>query len=93
MALRNNENRDLMWIEVGDFLAPHLREQHIQNARNGAIATFAVLKDGKWYERGSMGWWGCVADEKNKEEWYNEFSSLIDSLPDDTLLTIVDCHI
>ena len=49
-----------------------------------AFTTFAVIKDGKWYERGEMGWWGVVSDEKNKDEWRAQFANLIDSLPDKT---------
>jgi hypothetical protein len=56
-------------------------------------ATFAVLKDGNWYEKGKMGWWGITTDEKPDSEWENEFQKLIEDLPDDTLLTVVDCHI
>jgi hypothetical protein len=69
------------------------REEYIQLARNSAGVTFAVLKDGKWHERGSMGWWGCVSDEKDKGAWNREFTALIDSLPADTQLAVVDCHI
>ena len=69
------------------------REQYVQRASAAAIATFAVLKDGQWFERGRMGWWGTVSDEKDIETWAREFGALIDSLPDDTLLTVVDCHI
>ena len=58
-----------------------------------AFSTFAVIKDGQWHERGSMGWWGCVSDEKDKDEWEKQFSELLNSIPDDTLLTVVDCHI
>jgi len=56
-------------------------------------STFAVLKDGKWYEKGKMGWWGITTNEKADDEWNNEFQKLIEDLPDDTLLTLVDCHI
>lgn len=82
---------DLRWDDVEDFLCS--RDEYIQNARNSACTSFAILKDGTWYERGSMGWWGCVSDEKDKGEWNREFSTLLDSLPDDTRLTVVDCHI
>jgi len=74
-----------------EYLVP--REDYVQAARTRAVQTFAVLKDGQWYERGSMGWWGCVSGEKNPGEWDREFAALIDSLPDDTQLTVVDCHI
>ena len=55
--------------------------------------TFAILKDGRWYERGKMGWWACVADEKDPVKWDAEFWKLIDQTSDDTLLSVVDCHI
>lgn len=69
------------------------REKYIQAARESAFVTFAVVKDGKWYERGSMGWWACVSNEKDAGTWTSMFSKLIDELPDDTQLTVVDCHI
>lgn len=74
-----------------DFLVS--REEYIQNARNSAISTHAVIKDGKWYERGQMGWWAIVSNEKTENDWNVEFSKLIDDLPDDTLLSVYDCHI
>jgi hypothetical protein len=91
LALRKSDDREAIWWNAEDFACG--REQYIQNARNRALTTFAVLKDGQWYERGDMGWWGCVSDEKDQDAWNREFSSLIDGLPDDTLMTVVDCHI
>lgn len=90
-SLQKGEDRDLRWSNVEEFLCS--REDYIQRARDAASCPFAVLKDGQWYERGSMGWWGMVADEKDKSAWAKEFAALMDSLPDDTMLTIVDCHI
>lgn len=59
----------------------------------GVIAPFAILKDGEWYEKGEMGWWGIVSDEKAEDKWIDEACTLLMSLPEDTLLTLVDCHI
>ncbi len=56
-------------------------------------ATFALLMDGHWYEHGKMGWWGIVHDEKANADWDKEWQKLIDSLPDDTLLSVIGCHI
>jgi hypothetical protein len=67
------------------------RDQYL--ARYESFATFAVVKDGKWYEHGEMGWWACVSNEKDQDVWNAEFDKLVMSLPDDTLLTVVDCHI
>lgn len=55
--------------------------------------TFAVIKDGEWYERGSMGWWGCVSDEKEDDTWSKEFNKLLNDLPKEKYITVVDCHI
>ena len=84
-------DRDAMWWDLEDFQCS--REEYIEHARAGALRTFAVVKDSLWFERGRMGWWGCVHDEKDDNEWTKQFSELIDSLPDDTLLTVADCHI
>ena len=73
-------------IEEGDT-------KDVYVARCALTATFAVLKDGKWYERGEVGWWGCVLDEKDKHEWNEQFEKLLADLPDDTLLSVYDCHI
>lgn len=58
-----------------------------------SITAFAVLKDGEWTERGSMGWWGMVADEKDRNEWEPAVSALVDTLPGERWITVVDCHI
>ena len=57
------------------------------------ISAFAVVKDGKWYERGKMGWFGVVTDEKDKDAWSEQVKQLLASLHPDTLLTMYDCHI
>lgn len=57
------------------------------------IRTFAILKNGEWYERGEMGWWGAVSNEKDEQAWDQEFTKLLMGLPEDTLLSVYDCHI
>lgn len=55
------------------------------------LTSFAFIRKGKWEEKGSMGWFACVSNEK--EDWPDQFLSLIDNVPDDWYLTVVDCHI
>jgi hypothetical protein len=69
------------------------REAFVAQARDSRISTYALLMNGKWYERGSMGWFGMASDEKDKDTWNKEFAKLLNSLPEDTLLSVVDCHI
>lgn len=59
------------------------------------FSTFAVLKNGEWIEQGQMGWFGCSsATDKEEYDWVEEYyNNFIKDLPEDTLLTIVDCHI
>lgn len=57
------------------------------------IVTFAILKDGQWYERGEMGWWGVVHDEKDDKVWDEQVKKLTSELPEETLISIYDCHI
>lgn len=79
------------FFEIEEFLCS--KEDFIDAASKYALCTFAVLKDGVWYEHGKMGWWGTVSDEKDQDTWLKEFSDLVDSIPDTTLLTVIDCHI
>lgn len=69
------------------------REEYLKRARDSAISTFAVVKDGQWFEKGEMGWWAVVINEMEQQEWNTKFNELLNSIPDDTLLTMVDCHI
>lgn len=69
------------------------REDYVKQAIETAFSSFAVIKDGKWHERGEMGWWGCVSNEQDKMEWQRQFNELILNLPDDELITVIDCHI
>ncbi|POP31679.1 hypothetical protein C3B58_15395 [Lactonifactor longoviformis] len=55
--------------------------------------TFAVVTpDGEWHEKGKMGWWGIVADEK--EGWKESYKeAFLDKADPSWTLTIIDCHI
>lgn len=78
------------WINLDEYKVS--REEFILRARARKVSAFAVVKDGEWFERGSMGWWGVVHNESDVDEWNAKVWEMIQSLDDDTLLTIVDCH-
>ena len=70
------------------------KERYLQQAM--AFHTYAVItEDGKWHAPGDVGWFGCSSDtiEENNKFQNTFFDKFIKDLPDDTLLTIVDCHI
>jgi len=60
-----------------------LGKQDFVNAKR-MVTPYAVLKDSEWYEK-----------DMSKDEivWIKEFDSLVDSVQDDELLTMVDCHV
>lgn len=75
--------------EDGIFI-PESKEEYVN--RHSNFVTFAVIKDGKWYQRGEMGWFGIALNEKPDEVWDKEFSKLINDLPEETILSVYDCH-
>ena len=89
-ALQADKDFKWMWHGFSEFNVS--RDEYILTARDRAFTTFAVVKDGKWYEKGHMGWFAIVSDAKEQDDWNKEFNAIVDSLPDDTLLTVVDCH-
>jgi len=69
------------------------RDDFIKSKEFQGISMFAVLHDGKWIEKGDMGWFGMVSDEKEKSEWKDIYIKIISEIPDDNYLCVVDCHI
>jgi hypothetical protein len=61
---------------------------------NPNFAPFAlVTEDGEWIERGAMGWWCMVGNEKDQDDWDKIVKNILDKVPDDTYIAAVDCHI
>jgi hypothetical protein len=69
------------------------RQEFVDDAANNVAMTYALLKDGQWYQKGKMGWFGMSSDEKDQGQWNEEVWKMIESLPEDTVLTVLDCHI
>ena len=56
----------------------------------------AVLDDdGEWHEVGEMGWFGMSSESEDEDaKWEEEFyDRFIKPLPEDAVLTVIDCHI
>ena len=52
-----------------------------------------VTEDGEWREKGEMGWWGSVSNEKTEDSWKQQFVDYVKSLDENCLVTVVDFHI
>lgn len=92
IELLKGSKRDAYLWQIDDDLALDL-ERFIEIARLKACAQYAFVREGKWTERGRMGWWGMASDEVSQAQWLRMFNDMLDGIPDDTLLTVVDCHI
>lgn len=92
VALRNSGDDELRFTQSPErFMLP--RDEFEAQARAGAVSTYAVVQDGVWHGKGEMGWFGMSSNEGDEAEWQRQFAERLDALPDDTLLTVVDCHI
>lgn len=61
-----------------------------------SCSTFAVVTpDGKWYEKGQMGWFGASSETADESlDWDLHYKErFIDTADPDWTLIIVDCHI
>lgn len=48
--------------------------------KNKSIPFAVVTPDGKWHEKGDMGWWGIVHDKKEQKFWDEEVLEIYKSL-------------
>ena len=72
----------------------HVNEAFVHEVDWKDSTPFAFITPvGEWCEKGEMGWWAVVFNEKEKSDWETEFRKFVDELDDDTKVTIVDCHI
>jgi hypothetical protein len=91
-ALRNHKDDDVRWWDLEDFMMT--RQEYIDLSAKQSIMTYALVIGDQWIARGRMGWFGVSLDEKDEYKvWVDRFHEALNALPDDTLLTIVDCHI
>jgi hypothetical protein len=68
------------------------KEEYIK--RRGVWTPYAVVTEDGWHAPGDMGWWGMSSDEtEDRDKFDAEFKKLFTKYDDDTLITMVDCHI
>jgi len=52
-----------------------------------------VSSGGEWYEKGEMGWFGCVKDEKEQDDHNKELIAVLEVENPDDWVVGLDCHI
>jgi hypothetical protein len=90
--LEKEENSFITWIELEKYQCT--KEEFIKKEVDSFFATYAVVKDSKWYEKGEMGWWGMSSETPEESEKWDKsfFETWIEDLPDNVLLSVYDCH-
>lgn len=83
----------LPWFEDPVEVYDIGREKFVERASSGSFTPYAVLKDGEWYSKGKMGLFGMSSDNVDPDTWNERVWELLRDLPEDTLITAVDCHI
>lgn len=78
--------------DINDTYGPS-KEAYIQRMVNRCLMPYAIVKDSVWYAQGEMGWWGMSSDDMTEDEWQSKVNELIESVDDETLLSLYDCHI
>lgn len=84
------------WFQIGGRWSGEFGGKNITTVREivacGKIP-FAIVTPNGWFERGSMGWFGCVLEEKPQSEWESEARRILESLDPDATAIVLDCHI
>lgn len=101
-STRNPKSKWDWWTEGGRWPGQFKGEDSatvakVRSMRDGDTKKFTpfALVDaaGEWHERGRMGWFACVSDEKDADTWAESVGALLAAAPEDTTVTAVDCHI
>jgi len=90
-SISKEDQSFLAWLDYEDYMVG--REEYVCIQKLQAYSTFGIVKDGKWYERGEMGWWDTISNEKEAKKWYIEFNKIIEELDPETTVSVYDCHI
>lgn len=91
-ALEGDGNRWVLTCPIDHHAMP--RDQFVADASRRAVPGFATLTlDGTWLEDGRAGWFGTSdATAETTDRYLTEANAVIDALPPDAWLVVVDCH-
>ena len=70
------------------------KEEYIKNRENWAELPYATLYKGEWIEPGKVLYWGMSTDgHKERVAYAQRVRDILDSLPPETKIRHLDCHI
>jgi hypothetical protein len=69
------------------------KDSYLENSVKHCMVPYAYVKDGEWFGKGEMGWFGMSLYEIDQDEYLSAFWDTFNSLPEDTMVYLYDCHI
>ena len=92
-AVREMARSPFGWSADDVSIVRNGRDAHQRAERARATAPHAWLVDGKWIERGEMGWFATVHDERDRDDWNAACDLLWAEIDPEAMIRVVDCHI
>ena len=101
LSTYNPDSKWDWWVIGGRWSCEMLKTKEGEETNQDIKGNLSVIEtplcfidlNGEWIERGEMGWFGTISNEMDINKWEDVFKSYLDSVPDDTLLTVIDFHI
>lgn len=92
LAMKDNEHWFHDWDQIAKILMP--QEQFERTLEKTHAMTYAFIDlEGKWQQRGEMGWFGCDDESKGTPDYDLAWWDFVRSIPDELIVYSVDCHI
>lgn len=95
--LKENENKDDFFNLYRDgYYEEYYKDKETYATICASCNTYSVVTpDGKWHEKGEMGWFGASTETSDESlDWDLHYKErFLDAADPDWTLTIVDCHI
>lgn len=92
----DQEKEELKWDWYKtEFYTERYKDKETYAKSRASFTMWAIVKDGVWYEKGHMGMFAMSSESDDEAlDWeLNMYDRFIKDLPEDTRLTVVDCHI
>lgn len=76
-----------------ETLEGFLERNNLGDSCKYPVNFYGCIRDGEYLSVGDMGWWGISSNEKEEQVWRSILQQYIESVPDEHILVVVDCHI
>jgi len=80
----------------GDWDQAHKRDLDLHAMWNDGFLPYAMIVDGTWHQSDDWGWFPSLSRISQRIEFVNNWAPharrVLEELPNETLLTLVDCH-